>query len=87
MASVASGILLENEIVLDAINWEWLLEQDVVFWDKELVLISADGHYESELTKGKPKEFLLREWNTRNPDCRLVAGLTFAYESPKRPQK
>jgi predicted nucleic acid-binding protein len=62
----------KRDSIGDAINWEWLLEQDVDFWDRELVLISADGDYESELTKGKPKEFLLREWNTRNPDCQLV---------------
>lgn len=55
----------------DAINWEWLLEQEIEFWDDELVIISADGDYESELTKGKPKEYLLREWNDKNIGCEL----------------
>lgn len=56
----------------DGINWEWLLEQEIGFWDDELIIISADGDYESELTKGKPREYLLREWNKKNPGCRLV---------------
>lgn len=56
----------------DGINWEWLLEQEVEFWDGELVIISADGDYESELTKGKPREYLLREWNKKNAGCKLV---------------
>jgi predicted nucleic acid-binding protein len=56
----------------DAINWEWLLEQEIEFWDDELVVVSADGDYESELAKGKPREFLIREWGERNPVCELV---------------
>lgn len=56
----------------DGINWEWLLEQEIEFWDDELVIISADGDYESELTKGNPREYLLREWNKKNAGCRLV---------------
>ena len=55
----------------DAINWEWLLEQEIEFWDDELIIISADGDYESELSKGKPKEYLLREWNDKNTSCEL----------------
>jgi predicted nucleic acid-binding protein len=55
----------------DGVNWEWLLEQEIDFWDDELVIISADGDYESELTKGKPREYLLREWSTRNTGCKL----------------
>ncbi len=55
----------------DAINWEWLLEQEIEFWDDELIIISADGDYESELSKGKPKEYLLREWNDKNTGCKL----------------
>lgn len=56
----------------DGINWEWLLEQEIEFWDDELVIISADGDYESELTKGNPREYLLREWNKKNAGCKLV---------------
>ncbi|MEN9221929.1 MAG: PIN domain-containing protein [Thermostichus sp. BF3_bins_97] len=56
----------------DAVNWEWLLEQEISFWDDELVIISADGDYESELTKGKPREYLLREWKKRNAACELI---------------
>lgn len=56
----------------DAVNWEWLLEQEIEFWDDELVIISADGDYESELNKGKPREYLLREWDKKNPGCKLV---------------
>lgn len=56
----------------DGINWEWLLAQEIEFWDDELVVISADGDYESELIKGKPREYLLREWNKKNPGCNLV---------------
>ncbi|GAB1718450.1 MAG: hypothetical protein NTAFB09_01810 [Nitrosospira sp.] len=55
----------------DAINWEWLLEQEIEFWDDELIIISADGDYESELSKGKLKEYLLREWNDKNTSCEL----------------
>lgn len=55
----------------DAINWEWLLEQEIEFWDDELIIISADGDYESELFKGKLKEYLLREWNDKNTSCEL----------------
>lgn len=55
----------------DAINWEWLLEQKIEFWDDELIIISADGDYESELTKGKLKEYLLREWNDKKTGCEL----------------
>ena len=56
----------------DGINWEWLLEQEIEFWDDELIIISADGDYESELTKGKPREYLLREWKKKNHGCTLV---------------
>lgn len=56
----------------DALNWEWLLEQEIEFWDDELVLISSDNDYESELVKGKPREFLLREWKEKNPTCELL---------------
>lgn len=44
----------------DAINWEWLLKE--VPNGENLVIISSDGDFESELLKGRPKEFLLREW-------------------------
>lgn len=56
----------------DAINWEWLLTKELEFWGGELVIVSADGDFESELHKGKPKEFLLREWKAKNPGCELV---------------
>lgn len=56
----------------DSANWEWLLEQEIEFWDDELVIISADGDYESELTKGGPREYLLREWKTKNQNCKLI---------------
>ena len=39
----------------DAINWEWLLEQEIEFWDDELIIISADGDYESNCPKGSLK--------------------------------
>lgn len=44
----------------DAINWEWLLSRSTTFDD--LIIISADGDYESELVPSTPKEFLVREW-------------------------
>jgi predicted nucleic acid-binding protein len=56
----------------DAINWEWLLTQKTEFWENELILISADGDFESELNKGKIKEYLIREWKQKNPDCEIV---------------
>lgn len=56
----------------DAINWEWLLEQEIDFWDDSLVIVSADGDYESELVKGKLREYLLKEWAERNPGCPLI---------------
>ena len=56
----------------DAINWEWLLSQKVDFWGNELIIISADGDFESELHKGKMKEYLTREWNKQNPSCEIV---------------
>lgn len=62
----------KNHSLGDAINWEWLLEQEIQFWDDELILISSDGDYESELVKGKPRGYLVREWNEKNPSCKLV---------------
>ena len=56
----------------DAINWEWLLAQEVEFWEGELIIISADGDFESELNRGKIKEYLMREWHQKNPDCKIV---------------
>jgi predicted nucleic acid-binding protein len=44
----------------DAVNWEWLLSK-AEDWD-ELIVISTDGDFESELTPSEPKEFLRREW-------------------------
>lgn len=56
----------------DAIHWEWLLTKEFNFLDDELIIVCADGDFESELHEGKPKEFLLREWKTKNPSCELV---------------
>ena len=56
----------------DALNWEWLLEQEIAFWDDELIVISSDNDYESELIKGRPREFLVREWEAKNPGCKLL---------------
>ena len=56
----------------DAINWEWLLTQKADFWENELIIISEDGDFESELHKGKMKEYLSREWNGQNPNCEIV---------------
>ena len=55
----------------DAINWEWLLQCDVDPATAEIVILSADGDFESELIRGKPKEFLYREWSTTHPHCAL----------------
>jgi arsenate reductase-like glutaredoxin family protein len=56
----------------DAINWEWLLSQEMDFWGDELILISADGDFESELSRGRPREYLLREWSSKHPFSSLV---------------
>jgi predicted nucleic acid-binding protein len=48
----------------DAVNWEWLLT--VVPANSTLILLSADGDFESELLNGAPKEFLQREWLATN---------------------
>lgn len=45
----------------DAVNWEWLIES--VPMGEDLVIISSDGDFESELLQGEAKEFLVREWN------------------------
>lgn len=59
----------------DAINWEWLLSQAEHYDD--LIIISADGDFESELTPSAPKEFLSREWerNTETGKLTLYKGL------------
>lgn len=46
----------------DAVNWEWLLSK-ADEWD-DLIIISADGDFESELTPSQAKEFLRREWQS-----------------------
>lgn len=56
----------------DAVNWEWLLMQKPEFWENELIIISADGDFESELNKGKMKEYLIREWSQYNPTCEII---------------
>lgn len=56
----------------DAINWEWLLTNEMEFVDGEFVIISGDVDFESELQAGKPKEFLQREWKSLNPNCELI---------------
>ena len=53
----------------DAINWEWLLEQEISANTAEVVILSGDGDFESELVKGNLKEFLLREWARQHPNC------------------
>lgn len=55
----------------DAINWEWLLDRGGDFGSESLVLVSSDGDFESELTKGRPREYLSREWKQRNPSSSL----------------
>jgi len=55
----------------DAINWECLLGLVPQDETSEVVLISADGHFESELTSGQLREFLVREWQTTHPHCAL----------------
>lgn len=54
----------------DAINWEWLLQYDVVS-AAEIFLISGDGDFESELVRGTLKQFLQREWTDQNPGYEL----------------
>jgi predicted nucleic acid-binding protein len=44
----------------DAVNWEYLIE--TIEEGNDLIIISSDGDYESELRKERPKEFLEREW-------------------------
>jgi len=62
----------------DAINWEWILEQEIEFWDENLTIISGDGDFESVLNKGEIKEYLKREWEIKNPltELRLDKTLT-----------
>jgi predicted nucleic acid-binding protein len=55
----------------DAINWEWILEKEMEFWDEQLTIISGDGDFESVLTKGNVKEYLKREWNQKNAETEL----------------
>ncbi len=55
----------------DAINWEWMLEQDLS-GDDRVVVISGDKDYESPLLLGKLHEYMVREWEAKNPNCELV---------------
>jgi hypothetical protein len=48
----------------DAVNWEWLLS--VVPPSSTLILLTADGDFESELVDSAPKEYLQREWTSTN---------------------
>ncbi|MEW6052843.1 MAG: hypothetical protein AB1552_03515 [Nitrospirota bacterium] len=48
----------------DAVNWEWLLS--VVPANSTLIVLSADGDFESDLIVGAPKEYLQREWLATN---------------------
>ncbi len=58
----------------DAVNWEWLLE--TVQKGGDLVIISSDGDFESELLQGKAKEFLIREWGRADKgNLELFKGL------------
>jgi predicted nucleic acid-binding protein len=54
----------------DAINWEWLLSKADRYDD--LIIISADGDFESELTPSTPKEFLVREWERSTDTGKLT---------------
>jgi hypothetical protein len=67
----------KNDSLGDAINWEWLLDKGKGLKGDELVIVSSDTDFESELTKGKLREYLLREWSQKNPGCkiRLVKSL------------
>ena len=55
----------------DAVNWEWLLSLDVENGASEIVILSADGDFESELIPGRLREFLLLEWQSRHVHCAL----------------
>lgn len=58
----------------DAINWEWLLEN--IAAGEDLHIISADGDFESELTPGELRQFLIREWaELKKSGIELYKGL------------
>lgn len=47
----------------DALHWETLLSHAVP--GEALIILSKDGDFESELSKGKPKKFLANEWSEK----------------------
>lgn len=54
-----------------AINWEWLLNRGVSIDTTEIVILSGHGNFESQLVKGKLREFLRLDWSRRYPYCEL----------------
>lgn len=60
--------------LVDAINWEVLLE--AVPNNNDIAVISSDGDYEAPLSGSMAKEFLLREWKTKkNAEMSLYKSL------------
>ena len=58
----------------DAIHWEWLLSH--VPNNEDLHIISRDGDFESQLSKGKLDPYLAREWLSRKASyCHLHMSL------------
>lgn len=55
----------------DAINWEWLLSLELEPATSELIILSADADFASELEGEKLREFLRVEWFARHPKCAL----------------
>jgi hypothetical protein len=53
-----------NDSFGDAIIWESVLEYCI---DDDVVFISGDGDFESEISKEKINEFLLDEWGQKTP--------------------
>lgn len=58
----------------DAINWEWLL--DILPEYEDLIIISSDSDFESELLPNHPKEYLKREWSNN-----LYRGELYLFKS------
>ena len=55
----------------DAISWEWLLHQEFDEEITEVVVLSGDIDFESNLVAGRMKEFLSVEWSRLHPKCAL----------------
>jgi hypothetical protein len=54
-----------------AIKWEWLLNRGIQLDTTEIVILSTDSDYESQLIKGELKEYLRLDWAKRYPYCEL----------------